>query len=48
MVPDSELSDILNKTEPLQTIANNLMDAALKAGGADNITFVVCKVRFGL
>lgn len=48
MVPDSELSALLNKSEPLQTIANNLMDAALKAGGTDNITFVLCKVRFGL
>lgn len=48
MVPDSELSALLNELEPLQTIANNLMDAALKAGGRDNITFVVCKVRFGL
>ena len=48
MVSDSELSDIMNESESLQTIANNLMDASLKAGGTDNITFVLCKVRFGL
>ena len=47
MVPDSELSSIMDGSVPLQTIASNLMDAALKAGGMDNITFVVCRVRFG-
>lgn len=47
MVPDSELSLILDESAPLQTIANNLMEAALKAGGMDNVTFVVCRVRFG-
>lgn len=47
MVPDSELSLILDESAPLQTIGNNLMEAALQAGGMDNITFVVCRVRFG-
>ena len=47
MVPDPELAVFLDESMPLQTIANNLMDAALKAGGNDNITFVVCRVKFG-
>ena len=47
IVPDSELSSIMDGSVPLQTIANNLMNAALKAGGVDNITFVLCRVRFG-
>lgn len=47
MVPDSELSSIMDGSVPLQTIASNLMDAALNAGGIDNITFVLCRVRFG-
>ncbi len=47
MVTDSELSSIIDASVPLQTIASNLMDAALNAGGIDNITFILCRVRFG-
>lgn len=47
MVPDSEINRILSIRGSLEVLAGKLMDEALKAGGKDNITFILCKVKIG-
>ena len=44
MVPDSTIQTILTSHSNLETIADKLLQIALKAGGKDNITFFLCKL----
>jgi protein phosphatase len=44
MVSDNEMKEILNQDIPLEQTADNLLEAAMTAGGYDNITAIL--VRF--
>ncbi len=44
MVPDREIERVATESETPQLAADNLVDAALAAGGADNVTVVVVDV----
>ncbi len=50
MVSDEEISQILSRGDSVETFANNLIDKALKNGGADNISVIVslCESGVGL
>lgn len=48
MLTNDEIVEILNETSPLHIMALKLMNTALKNGGTDNISFVLCRVKFGL
>lgn len=43
-IKHEKLERIVKGTKPLKTIAKELLDEALKAGGEDNITFILIKV----
>ncbi len=43
-IGDAELAELLARTEPEQTIAEALLDAALAAGGRDNITCILVRI----
>jgi len=45
MVEDYVIQDVLASTEPLQNKLDDLIRAALAAGGKDNVTAVLCQVR---
>jgi protein phosphatase len=45
MVTDVQIGEILKVRNNVTDIANSLVDAALKAGGKDNISVIVCKVQ---
>ena len=45
MIEDTEIEDILRRTQDPQTCASNLVDAALDAGGLDNVTVIVVDVQ---
>ena len=44
MIPDSEIENIAVKSSTAQMCTDNLVDAALAAGGADNVSVVVVDV----
>ena len=44
MIPDSEIENIAAKSSTAQMCTDNLVDAALAAGGADNVSVVVVDV----
>lgn len=44
MVPDNDISNIITSASSVNGIAVNLLNAALDAGGFDNISIVVCKL----
>jgi protein phosphatase len=45
MVEDSLIQRILSSAAPLQQKADGLIEAALTAGGSDNVTVVLCQVE---
>jgi PPM family protein phosphatase len=45
MVQENVITDILNSDEGAQTICEQLVDQALKAGGKDNVTVTVARFR---
>ena len=45
MIEDPEIEDILRHTHDPQRCASNLVDAALDAGGLDNVTVIVVDVK---
>lgn len=45
MVADSAIADILGRGDDAETATRTLVDAALRAGGVDNVTTVVLRVR---
>ena len=45
MVEDSLIQRILSSAAPLQQKADGLIEAALAAGGSDNVTVVLCQVE---
>ncbi len=44
MIPDAEIETIANQSATAQMAVDNLVDAALAAGGSDNVTVVVVDV----
>ncbi len=44
MVEDNVISNIIESTDSVDRIAVNLLNAALDAGGPDNISIIVCKL----
>ena len=44
MIPDGEIEEIANQSATAQICVDNLVDAALAAGGSDNVTVVVVDV----
>jgi serine/threonine protein phosphatase PrpC len=42
MVPDQDIIALLNDPAPLQERAERLLNAALNAGGLDNVSFIIC------
>jgi serine/threonine protein phosphatase PrpC len=44
MVDDNVISNIIGGTDSVDRIAVNLLNAALDAGGPDNISIIVCKL----
>ncbi len=44
MIGDDEISDIIGNSESVNNITNNLVDAALDAGGYDNISIITCGI----
>lgn len=49
MLTDEQIEEILNRKEPVEELARSLVQAAIDAGGKDNVTVVVaeiCKKRF--
>ena len=47
MVPDPLLAGLLASQEPLPAVVGSLLDAANAAGGLDNVTAVVARLRAG-
>lgn len=45
MVKDSKIKEIINSSDDLDIIKDELLNAALKNGGKDNITFIIIKMR---
>ena len=45
MLSDGEIADILSREAPLEETAGILLERALKKGGRDNITLVLCEVK---
>jgi PPM family protein phosphatase len=41
---DARLAEVLRADVPLDALAVSLCDAALAAGGSDNLTAVLCRV----
>jgi protein phosphatase len=46
MVPDNWLADMLNRRETSEETCQQLIKAALAAGGRDNVTVAVARYRF--
>ncbi len=44
MVGDDEISNIIDCSDSVNNISVNLLDAALDAGGSDNISIIVCEI----
>jgi protein phosphatase len=44
MVTPKEIKRVLSKRKPVSKCAELLLNAALKAGGVDNITVMLCEV----
>ena len=44
LTPDEEIQEILHDGNDVDDMTNRLVDAALAAGGRDNVSTVVCKV----
>lgn len=44
MLLDEEIEQILQKTEPLDTLCDELVDKAIAAGGKDNVTVIVLQI----
>jgi len=44
MITDEEIEEILKAGNPISDMANRMVDAALTAGGIDNVSVVICKV----
>lgn len=47
MVPDAKLAAILGASRDLETVVKELIDAANKAGGVDNVTAILARVAAG-
>lgn len=45
MLSDGEIADILSREAPVEETAGILLERALKKGGRDNITLVLCEVK---
>lgn len=45
MLSDGEIADILSREAPVEETAGMLLERALKKGGRDNITLVLCEVK---
>ena len=45
MLADSDIVEILQEADSVQDAAQKLVDAALKHGGRDNITVIICRIR---
>jgi len=45
MVTDEQIGEVLKDQNNVTDVANSLVDAALAAGGKDNISVIVCKVQ---
>ena len=45
MLADSDIVEILQEAGSVQDAAQKLVDAALKHGGRDNITVIICRIR---
>jgi protein phosphatase len=44
MVDDDEIAEILDLKQPAADCSRRLIDAALEAGGADNVTAIVARI----
>lgn len=45
MLSDGEIADILTRELPVQETVELLLERALKKGGRDNATMVLCEIR---
>lgn len=46
MIDDHQIEEIVQRTMgKIDRIANDLVDAALEAGGKDNISLIVCMLK---
>ena len=45
MLSDGEIADVLSREAPVEETAGILLERALKKGGRDNITLVLCEVK---
>ena len=45
MITDEKIEEILKEEKDIKDTANLLMNAALAAGGKDNVSVIVCKVQ---
>ncbi|HEX9773332.1 MAG TPA: SpoIIE family protein phosphatase, partial [Steroidobacteraceae bacterium] len=48
MVSDAEIESTLQRDEPLQQLADRLVDAAKAGGGLDNVTLVLVRAQADL
>lgn len=46
MLEDKEITEILQKTSSAKDAALQLVNAALERGGKDNITVIICRIRY--
>jgi len=44
MITDAEINRIVNDNQNIDTVTVNLVEAAIEAGGKDNISVIVCRV----
>lgn len=44
MIGDDEISEIIKNSDSVKNMTDNLLDAALDAGGKDNISIVACEL----
>ncbi len=44
MLTDDEIEEILDQKSPVDTLCRELVDAALRKGGIDNTTAIICKI----